>query len=175
MKKLLSGLVLLTSFTAFSAQANESNSSYSDPSYFDILGDMYDEGTVPDISELVGVVRTGRCFSRSYPSTPKGAAMTIFRSPEDVGPVGDLYPKYGFRYKTSSYSDTYDDLEEISFPYATAHRYIPESAYAYNSSYDYSINFTVNDDYIIQEYTYNNEVTERCYYYNPGYGNNSSL
>lgn len=120
MKKLLIGLLVIGSLSA-QATMLETNGPLDeklfelemseDKTYFETLGDLYENGVRPDITKLVNIAFAGRCFS-SQSSYPRNAGI-LFRQQKhtDVGPIGNNRgPVYeGVAYTNYSLDPSYYD------------------------------------------------------------------
>lgn len=91
----------------FEAQVNENKT------YFQTLGEMYKDGTKPDISKLVNLAWSGRCFTKEEQDLPINAGLMYReKSLPDAGPIGNGIKKYeGASYWSQSKpANYYDDL-----------------------------------------------------------------
>ena len=68
----------------FNKEVNENKS------YYETLGEMFQSGSKPQISKLLGVMWSGRCFTSDSQYEPTNGAYNFRRKVNlDVGPLGD--------------------------------------------------------------------------------------
>ena len=91
----------------FDAQVNENKT------YFQTLGEMYKNGTKVNISRVINLAWSGRCFTQEKQDEPVNAGL-IYREKAgpDAGPIGNGVKKYeGASYWSQSQpANYYDDL-----------------------------------------------------------------
>lgn len=91
----------------FDAQVNENKT------YFQTLGEMYKNGTKVNISKVINLAWSGRCFAVAKQDEPVNAGLMYReKSGPDAGPIGNGVKKYeGASYWSQSQpANYYDDL-----------------------------------------------------------------
>ena len=147
----------------FNAEVNE------EKSFFDTLGELYQQGSVPDISKLLNVAWSGRCFKASAPSTPinSGYQMRVMKLP-DVGPIGSDTKKFE--------AATYWDLNKApnffdGMPKSEVVNYVKVNfteVKIVNKSLSFSdSSFRMSNKYIVEELGSGTKPSARCYYFLP--------
>lgn len=177
MKKLLASLLLLT--ISYSVHANSSSllkDAAEAETYFQVLGDLFANASVPSIEELQDTAHPGRCFLRVNPNSPIASGY-MFR----VAPKGDVGPLLLDKdtYQISSYWDPtklpnfYDEmaLEDI------IEQLGPDLKFKRVKSFEGGVTVDLNKDevsvlrvsgeYLIEEVRQGNETHIRCYYFMP--------
>ena len=96
MKKLLIGLLAIGTLSAqasllevngpldatlFEAQVND------EKSYFETLGDLFQAGTRPKLSNISNIAWAGRCFSKEKQNVPNNAGYIFREVRNDAGPI----------------------------------------------------------------------------------------
>jgi hypothetical protein len=115
MKNMLLVIAVMFSFSAvagmeeklFDAQVNENQT------YFQTLGEMYKNGTKVNISKVINLAWSGRCFAAAKQDEPVNAGLMYReKSGPDAGPIGNGVKKYeGASYWLQSKpANYYDDL-----------------------------------------------------------------
>lgn len=128
MKTIIIGLLTLGNIISANASMLEINSSIEDKlsnaqveeekTYFETLGNLFKEGTRPDLSKISNIAWAGRCFRDKKPNDPTNAGY-IFRQSRasDVGPIGAKNKTYeAFTYwRTDKSTDFFDDksMEQV--------------------------------------------------------------
>ena len=90
MKKLLIALLTLSTITTQASvleQKDETN-------YFEMLGDLYVNGTEPDLEKISNILWAGRCFYDDKPNEPKAAALIIRQKKNYLGPIASDEKSY---------------------------------------------------------------------------------
>lgn len=166
------------------------NEIQNEATYFDTLGVLYKNGSLPDVNKIKNIAWSGRCFRKEEPSKPISAGQIIRRSANgDVGPIGgsifgyEVAP-YWYPDKRPNYLDN-KDLRDIA-------RINPRLKYLIASIKDNSIfanyhlgihyHLRQSNEYLVKEIVnydvrtdpdpldpnIRNQVTTRCYYFIPG-------
>lgn len=192
MKKLLIGLLTLGTLSLhastlevngpldaifFKAQVND------EKTYFEKLGDLFKEGTLPKLAKISNIAWSGRCFSHEEPNTPLNGGY-IFRKKRtsDVGPLGQNVNAYeAASYWTLSKAPNHYDnlsieqiLRESTRKFSDV-RLKADSIEIAVSASDKS-NLKVSGNYLIEEISGSDRdidldgkttVGVRCYYFIP--------
>jgi hypothetical protein len=184
MKKLLIGFL---AFGAFSVQASmlEVNGPLDskffeaevlqDKSYFETLGDLFSQGTVPDLKKISNIAWAGRCFLKDEPNNPTNAGYIFREKKSDVGPIG----RNSKSYEVLSYwlpkkaPDFFDKLtldQVLNLPEAKITKFVDANI---NSS---SINIGLSSlkssgSYLVEEVGMSSSPAIRCYYFIPDLNN----
>jgi hypothetical protein len=94
----------------FSKEINETKS------YFEILGNLYEHGTLPDVSKISNIAHSGRCFESTSPNEPTNVGLIVReKKPADVGPIGNNAAQMyeAFAYRNASEAPNYYDFLSI--------------------------------------------------------------
>lgn len=115
MKKLLFSLLVLGTLSTYASilevngpldsKFHEAEVSQ-DKSHYETLGDLFSNGTLPNLSRISNIAWSGRCFLKDKPNDPINAGY-IFRqkSTSDAGPIGQNVKAY----EAFSYWNIYGD------------------------------------------------------------------
>ncbi len=145
-------------------------------SYFAHLGEMFYQGEVPVVEEILQTPWTGRCFNRATPNRPSNIGLYIREREvmDDTGPI--RIPQYEisnytFHNRAADYLDDKDHayLERLIEPFYEVldigddhfsffNRQSGRSVWAY---------LRRNGDYLVQSFydQYGREGKIRCYYW----------
>ena len=176
MKKLVLSLVLIA--TAFSTQA-EDNLLFKNVSeietYFEVLGDLFEDASIPSIEELQDTVHPGRCFSKTIPNYPIAAGYMLRVAPKsDAGPLfndKDIYQVSSFWSPRNS-PNFYDEMtfEDLIDQFGSNYEFkriksLEEGITVDMNEKEVSI-LRKSGEYLIEEVRQGDEAHIRCYYFN---------
>tara|TARA_B100001248_G_C27398010_1_gene467214 strand:- start:4132 stop:4731 length:600 start_codon:yes stop_codon:yes gene_type:complete len=166
----------------FNKEVNENKS------YYETLGDMFQVGSKPEASKLIGVLWSGRCFLKDEPYKPTNGAYHFRKKRyEDVGPLGNNAISYEAasiwrRSEAPNYFDDKDlsvlkSLKFVKFDYLKVNSNRDSFEIAPNEKVKSSLR--VSGKYLIEELSILKEdvgplgegyqVWGRCYYFIPEY------
>ena len=163
----------------FNKEVNENKS------YYETLGEMFQVGSKPEASKLIGVLWSGRCFLKDEPYKPMNGAYHFRKKRnEDVGPLGNNVISYeaGSVWNRSKAPNYFDDkdlsvLESLKFDYSKVNSNGDSFEIALNKKEKSSLR--VSGKYLIEELSIIKEdvgplgegyqVGGRCYYFIPEY------
>lgn len=189
MKNLLIGLLALGSISSyasiemngpldtemFTKEVNENKS------YYETLGEMFQSGSKPETSKLIGVLWSGRCFIKNEPFKPVNGGYHFKRKKnQDVGPLGDdvFFYEAASIWKRSKAPNYYDDkdISEVVLAYSRVFDF--ENSIAINQN-NHLLKLRFSGKYLIEEISaYKSDVGPlgecyqtwaRCYYFIPEY------
>ena len=160
----------------FNKEVNESKS------YYDTLGEMFQKGSKPEASKLMGVMWSGRCFKKSSPYKPvNGAYHFKKKRNQDVGPLGDSIVSYEASsiWRPSKAPNYFDDLTIAEAKFRKYYRVFDfENSVAIKFDNEFS-KLRFSGKYLIEELSETKEdvgplgegyqVWGRCYYFVPEY------
>tara|TARA_B100001248_G_C27288806_1_gene411408 strand:+ start:64 stop:501 length:438 start_codon:yes stop_codon:yes gene_type:complete len=143
---------------------------------------MFQNGSKPEATKLLGVMWSGRCFKKAAPYEPTNAAYHFKRKRnQDVGPIGDDIVSYEASsiWKTSAAPNYFDDKDVSVFSnqsYFTV--FNSENSVAIKFDNDLS-RLRVSGKYLIEEMSETKsdvgplgegyQLWGRCYYFIPEY------
>ncbi|WP_408096885.1 hypothetical protein ACJVC5_17755 [Peredibacter sp. HCB2-198] len=181
-------IILFSFLIVFSAQAATNgplNSALRDAevnenkTYFEVLGDLYKEGTKPSLDKIINIAWAGRCFLKGYPSEPiNGGCMFRKARMADVGPIGRGDATYEAAcYWNKEQAPNYYDGMTVAQVLAAQ----PGTKFSKVSAKDQELEIQINTfdksaikvsgKYLVEEVFENNArfaVGLRCYYFIPG-------
>jgi hypothetical protein len=196
MKKIITGILVCFSAISFAnvevngpldtkmfnKEVNESKS------YYETLGEMFQSGSKPEASKLLGVMWSGRCFTSESEYEPVNGAYHFKRkSNQDVGPLGDANISYEASsiWKRSASPSYFDDKDISQFTRKTYYRVFDSEnsvAIKYSSGDMTGISkLKFSGKYLVEEVSEtksdvgplgdgdNFKTTIRCYYFIPEY------
>jgi hypothetical protein len=194
MKKLLFGLIALGSIFAQASTIEMSSTPDEDlfrektndsKSYFDILGELYEQGTLPDILKISNKAWSGRCFDSTTPNEPTNAGLIVRnKKPADVGPIRtnevQMFEALAYRnhLKVPNYYDnfTIDQLIKPGTPFFDLN-FLPTHL-EFKQFQKLVFHIRASDKYIVikgievlNEASQPSEITNspfRCYFFIPG-------
>jgi len=143
--------------------------------YFDIVGDMLAEAQVPAIEDLLESPQVGRCFSRSDRDSVSGGVISFSKVDLDVGPIGDEYPKYVFRWGLDESSNKYDDVPFDNLNFNYVYDYVPQIGEGHDTSneIDDRVKLGILGEYLLLENNIEGVDEIRCYFFNPGFSSST--
>ena len=163
----------------FDKEVNENTS------YYEALGDMFQSGSKPEVSNLIEVVWSGRCFQKKAPYKPlNGAYHFRKKRNEDVGPLGDSVIFYEALslwqpHKVPNYFDDKDLLTLLAISRDYRRVSVRSNSYEITFSNGNKSALRVSGEYLVEELRdipigvgplgKEYEVFGRCYYFIPEY------
>ena len=182
-KKIFS-LVACVAFQVTFAQANTMEARLAttelnhNQSYYETLGQLFAQGSLPSLNRISNVAWSGRCFTEDAPSNPTNAGY-IFRKDKnaDVGPLGNNQIafeaiSYWSRAEIPSYYDgmsviqVMKTLPDIKFFPAIAETDSVKLVLSGEVEVVTS-RLKVSGEYLLEELTNNFGMKARCYYFIP--------
>lgn len=157
------------------------NERMSQQSYYEILGEMYQNGSKPDASKLLNNLWSGRCFKKDFPYEPvNGAYHLRKKSDDEIGPIAGNSANYEAAsvWMLSEEPDYFDDKETWVFslvPHFTVFDY--EDSITFKDENMMS-RLRSNGEYLIDEIIIEKRIgplfaesnpLARCYYFIPEY------
>lgn len=146
---------------------------------FEQLQSLYQSGTQPEVSDLVGW-RSGRCYHPEQPSTPYNGMLAGWTTPgPDHGPIQQkndilsIYPVYWKNGAPGVFDDLSPDVAQNVADFVNFQKPgVAAAIWANNSVYggfrqNYSTSWAVrkNQNYIVLEMIQNSYLVEMCYYF----------
>ena len=188
-------IILLAAFSAVSFSNDTDNGPldekivdkevFENKSYYETLGDMFQSGAKPEVSKLIEVVWSGRCFKKTNPYKPISSAYHFRKKRnEHVGPLGDNVTFYEALslfslYKIPNYFDDKDLLTLLTISRDYRKVSIRSKSYEITFSNGNKSALRVSGEYLVEELRdipigvgplgKEYEVFGRCYYFIPEY------
>lgn len=163
----------------FNKEVNENKS------YYETLGEMFQSGSKPEISKLLGVLWAGRCFKKDSPYNAYNGGYHFRKSSDDVGPLGDNIVSYeGNSFWRPNAAPNYFDDKDLSVVKGSNAPYLKiiekNNGFEINYPSGYKNVLTLSGKYLVLEGRNmkndvgplgdsNYDVWARCYYFIPEY------
>jgi len=154
-----------------------------DKSYFETLGDLFSEGTLPNLSKISNIAWAGRCFLKGNPNDPTNAGYVFRPKRSDAGPIASNSKTYeAFSYWKLSKAPNFFDKMDIEEALASMPNVKAQNVRLKTNSIEIDViapaksNLKVSGNYLVEEISApdgdvcpvgKTTVKVRCYYFIP--------
>lgn len=187
MKKIImvASLISIVSSNTFASDLGALENTNDGKTYFQVLEDMYNKGTKPDLKKISNIAWSGRCVAQDLPNEAFGGIGWAIRTKEDdIGPILSKIPNYEIfehynggkpaAFDNSSFSElTKQSLYEHHFKDIEIKNSFLAFEEVFTNNYTTSQEFRMAGDYIVSQLKTNihqvnlekEEINIRCYFF----------